>query len=148
MAEAKHVGQYYVLSYQSQASPVEWKVVACLTQKSFKSAVATIDATSDCGPDQIGGTTTQTFSIQGIEDYDPSPAISGTRLYQLQSNAQNQSSPAYTWKLEPASPIEGDTSLLFNAFISNYQQDYNTDNPITFSADLGIQGLAEIDVTT
>lgn len=142
MAEALHVGQYYILSYQSVASPVAWKVVACLTQKSFKAAVATVDATSDCGPDQIGGTTTQTFSIQGIEDYGNSAIESGSDLYLLQTAAQNQQSPAYTWKLEPATPVVGDTTLLFNAFISNYQNDWNTNQPITFTADLSVQGIA------
>jgi hypothetical protein len=142
MAGRRQSGQYYALSLQTVASPVTWEVVACLKTKSFKSALNVIDATSDCGTDSLGGNITQSFSINGFEDFSDSTIQTGNDLYSLQVAAQNQSSPAYTWKLAAVVPQTGDTILTFNAFISNYQQDYATNDPIGFTADLNIQGTA------
>lgn len=142
MAGRRETGKYYALSYQTVASPATWEVVACLTTKSFKSALAVIDATSDCGTDSLGGNITQTFSIAGFEDYSDSTIQTGNDLYQLSISPVNQGSPAYTFKLAAVAPVTGDTILTFTAFISNYQQDYATNDPIKFSADLNIQGIA------
>lgn len=142
MAGRRQTGQYYALSLQTVASPATWEVVACLTTKSFTSALNVIDATSDCGVDSLGGNITQSFSIEGFEDFGDSTIQTGNDLYNLQIVPQNQTSPAYTWKLAAVSPVTGDTILTFNAFISNYQQNYATNDPIGFSATLNIQGTA------
>lgn len=134
-------GQYYILSRLSVASPETWVPLACLTTKSFKSPTKTIDVTSDCGPDQLAALANQTIDIAGFVDYDSSDSESGQSLYELQQDPQNQSSPAYSWKLYPATSQAGDQSLTFDANISNFQEDFNTDNPVSFSATLGVQGV-------
>lgn len=139
MAGRRQSGQYYGLYYQTVASPATWKLIACLTSKSFKSALAVIDATSDCGTDSLGGNITQSVSIQGFEDFNDSTIESGADLYTLQVDAQNQTTPAYTWKLAPITPATGDHTLTFYGFISNFQRDYQVNQPITFTADLNIQ---------
>lgn len=144
MAGRRQSGQYYGLYLQTVASPVTWELVACLTTKSFTSALNVIDATSDCGTDSLGGNTTQTFSIEGFEDFDDSTIQTGYDLYQLQIAAQNQASPAYTWTMKAITPQTGDYILTFDAFISNFTLDLATNNPIGFTADLNIQGVAEM----
>lgn len=135
-------GQYYILSYQSNDSPIEWTPLACLTQKSFTSAVNAINVTSDCGPSSIGGTTTQTFNIAGFVDYEGAAVISAPNLYDLQIDAQNSRDPAYSWKIEPATPVAKDQTLEFDAFISNFKENWQTDQPVDFTVDLTIQGIA------
>lgn len=142
MAGRRETGKYYALSLQVTASPVAWEVVACLTTKSFTSALNVIDATSDCGVDSLGGNITQTFSIEGFEDFGDSTIQTGNDLYQLQVAAQNQTSPAYTWKLAAVTPQTGDIILNFDAFISNFTLDMSTNDPVGFTADLNIQGTA------
>ena len=104
--------------------------------------MAVIDATSDCGTDSLGGNITQSFSIAGFEDFGDSTIQTGNDLYSLQIAAQNQSSPAYTWKLAAVTPVAGDIQYVFSAFISNFQQDFATNEPIGFTADLNMQGVA------
>ncbi len=142
MSGRRQTGQYYALSLQTVASPATWEVVACLKTKSLKSALAVIDATSDCGTDSLGGNITQSFSIAGFEDFGDSTIQTGNDLYSLQIATQNQSSPAYTWKLAAVTPIATDIQYVFNAFISNFQQDFATNEPIGFTADLNMQGVA------
>lgn len=133
-------GQYYILSRRESASPDVWIPIACLTTKSFKSPTKTIDVTSDCGPDQLAALANQTVDIAGFVDYDSSDSESGQNLYELQQDTQNQSSPAYHWRIYPGDAITGDQSLEFDANISNFQEDFNTDTPVSFSATLGVQG--------
>lgn len=142
MAGRRESGKYYKLELQTVASPVAWEIVACLTTKSFQSALNVIDATSDCGTDSLGGNITQSFSIEGFEDFGDSTIQTGNDLYNLQIAAQNQSSPAYTWKLSAVAPQTGDIILTFDAFISNFTLDMSTNDPIGFTADLNIQGTA------
>ena len=140
-------GQYYILYRQTAASPVEWTPLACLTSKSFKSPTKVIDITSDCGPDTLAGFAAQTVDIAGFVDYDSTDSESGTELYQLQQDVQNQMSPAYTWKIEPEAPLTGDSTFTFDANISNYQQDFNTDTPVGFTATFGVQGVVALTIT-
>lgn len=147
MASRIEKGQYFILSYLSGTSPDEWTPVACLTQKTFDSAVAATSVTSDCGPSSIGGTTTQTFNAQGFVDFDSSDSISGPGLYDLQIADQNGLDPAYSWKIEPASPVTGDQSLTFNALINHYNESWQTDQPTSFTCDFTIQGIAAQSIT-
>ena len=148
MAQSRRIvsGQYYILSRLVSASPDTYTPIACLTTKSLKSPTKTIDITSDCGPDQLAGTANPTIDIAGFVDYDSTDSESGQDLFSLQQASQNNESPAYSWKLEPESPIAGDQSLTFDANISNFQEDFNTDNPVSFSATLGVQGFIAQDI--
>jgi hypothetical protein len=138
------VGSYYILSRLTTASPEEWTVIACLTSKSFKSPTKVIDVTSDCGPDTLAGFAAQTVDVAGFCDFDSSDSESGGELYNLQQAPTNSLSPAYTWKIEPETPIAGDYTLTFDGNISNYQWDANTDNPVSFTATLGVQGTVTL----
>lgn len=148
MAQSRRIvsGQYYILSRLTSASPETWVVVACLTQKSLKLPTKTIDITSDCGPDQLAGTASATIDIAGFVDYDSSDSESGQDFIELMQDSQNNESPAYSWKLEPETPVTGDQSFTFDANISNYQQNFNTDNPVDFTATLGVQGIINQDI--
>ena len=141
-------GQYYLLERLTQASPEEWTPLACLTTKSFKSPTKTIDVTSDCGPDQLAALANQTIDIAGFVDYDSSDSESGQTLYDLQQDPQNAESPAYSWRIYPATSQAGDQSLTFDANISNFQEDFNTDTPVSFSATLGVQGTVTQTIIT
>ncbi len=141
-------GQYYILWRQTTASPVEWTAIACLTSKSLKSPTKVIDLTSDCGPDTLAGFANQSLDIAGFVDYDVSDSESGNELYDLQQATTNQESPAYTWKIEPETPASGDATWNFDANISNWQEDWATDTPNSFTATLGIQGVAVLTRTT
>lgn len=139
MAERKVMGQYFILSYESSASPVTWVPVACLTSKTLKVANKTIDATSDCGADFLAGLANSTVSAKGFYDFGNAGVKSGQDLFSLQAAAQNGLSPAYTWKIAPVTPVTGDPTWTFNGAINNFQGDFNVDAPAEFSVDLLVQ---------
>lgn len=134
-------GQYFGLYAATQASPEELTLVACLNNKGFKVANKVIDGTSDCGPAYLAGFPNSTCSGKGFLSFGDSSVISGTGMF-----AYAQSQESVVWVIRPVNdpntpPNTGDYEWYFTGFVSNYAEDFNTDQMADFTFDIQVQGL-------
>ncbi len=136
-------GQYFGLYAATQASPEVLTLVACLNNKGFKIANKVIDGTSDCGPAYLAGFPNSTVSGKGFLSFGDDTVISGTGMFDY---AQSQES--VVWVIRPVEtpntpPNTGDVSWIFTGFVSNYANDFNTDQMADFTFDIQVQGTIE-----
>jgi len=133
-------GQYFGLYAKISASPETYELVACLNNKGFKIANKVIDGTSDCGPAYLAGFPNSTVSGKGFLSFGDDTVISGQQMFDY---AQSQES--VDWIIQPQTdpnlpPNTGDLAWTFTGFISNYANDFNTDQMAEFTFDIQVQG--------
>jgi hypothetical protein len=141
MAEHKLSGKDVLLFIDpTNAAPPVYSTVVCLTKHSFEATSDEIDASSKCGPDTLPGKVKEgPINFDGIQLFDPANGkISGADLFAL---LQGQTTIA--WKIEPITPVTGDIVKTGKGFISKISEDYDFNNPCTFSATISIKGNVE-----
>lgn len=113
----------------------EWRIVACITESDIDGTRETIDASSKCGPAQLAGQRTDTANFTGF--YDTHPA--GTNVSMNEIAAAFDSGDSRHWRL-----IDEDGGDLyyreFNGPITAYNESTNQNEPVTFTASVGING--------
>jgi hypothetical protein len=138
MAEHKLSGKDVLLFIDplNLATPV-YSTVVCLTKHSFEASSDEIDASSKCGPDTLPGKVKEgPINFDGQQLFDPaSGKISGSDLFRL---LQLQTTIA--WKMAPITPVTGDIIKTGTGFISKISEDYDFNNPCTFSGTISIKG--------
>ena len=130
-------GQYFGLYLETGGSPTGFTLVACLNNKGIKIANKVIDGTSDCGPNYLCGFPDTTVNCKGYENFYDNTVES---MNQLRAIAIAQTSQV--WIIQPiGTPQTGDYSLGFTGFVSNWQEEFNTDTVIDFTMDIQVQGV-------
>lgn len=118
------------------AGGTDYSNVVCLENFSFSRSVATVDASTICGPDSSPGDITGSVNMAGQTFLEPdSGKISAPDLFDLIENKET-----FSWKISPAVPVNGDMIKTGNGYFSSYQEDYNFSDNGKFSATISIAG--------
>jgi len=136
MANTKYLGNKVNLELDiSLTATPDWQVVACITQSDLDGTRETIDASTKCGPDQLAGQRTDTSNFTGFFIIDPT-------VDQVSMNtlaAIYDSGDVRHWRL-----IDEDGGATyyreFNGSMTAYNESSNINEPVTFTATLGISG--------
>ena len=117
---------------------ITYNTVVCLTSYAFTRGTAIIDAKSMCGPDTLPGAKSNglTFEGQVLEDPD-SGRVSTDELDDYWRNTDT-----VYFKFGKLVPTEGDETYSGTCFIAKLDVQGSMDAPVTFSAELGIYGIA------
>ena len=136
MAQHKLSGNQVFLFIDS-AGGTDYDTMVCLTGKTWKGGNNVIDASSQCGPDNLPGQAQpQSISFTGQQVFNPDAGnITSVSLHTM---LQNQTTIG--WKISPAAPIEGDEILSGTGFLSELSKEYADASPATFTATLSIYG--------
>lgn len=136
MANTKYLGNKVNLELDiSLTATPDWQVVACITQTDLDGSRETIDASTKCGPDQLAGQRTDTSNFTGFFIIDPTAEqVSMNTLAAIYDTGDVRH-----WRL-----IDEDGGLTyyreFNGSMTAYNESSNINEPVTFTATLGISG--------
>jgi len=109
--------------------------VACITDSDIDGSRETIDASTKCGPDQLAGQKTDTANLTGFFITDPTvDQVSMNTLAAIYDAGEVRH-----WRF-----IDEDGGSIyyreFNASMTAYNESSNINEPVTFTATLGISG--------
>lgn len=113
----------------------EWKIVGCITESDIDGSRETIDASSKCGPAQLAGQKTDTANFTGF--YNTTPEATEVSMNEIA--AAYDSGDSRHWRL-----IDEDGGDIyyreFNGPVTSYNESTNQNEPVTFTASVGING--------
>jgi predicted secreted protein len=112
-----------------------WAVVGCITESDIDGTRETIDASSKCGPAQLAGQKTDTANFTGFYNTDPEAG----EVSMNEIAAAYDDGEIHHWRL-----IDEDGGDLyyreFRGPITAYNESTNQNEPVTFTASVGING--------
>ena len=136
MAEHKISGTDMVVLISTDGTT--YATVVCLTGSNFTRGTTIIDAKSACGPDTLPGTQDNGLDFAGqIMEAPTSLRISTDDLDDYWRNKQT-----IYWKYGKAIPVIGDETYYGTGFIAELNVAAQLDSVTTFTAKIGIYGLA------
>lgn len=113
----------------------DWKIVGCITESDIDGTRETIDASSKCGPAQLAGQRTDTANFTGF--YNTTPEITEVSMNEIAAAYDDGNSRH--WRL--IDEDGGDVYYReFNGPITSYNESTNQNEPVTFTASVGING--------
>lgn len=111
-----------------------WQLVGCITETDIDGTRETIDASSKCGPAQLAGQKTDTANFTGYFNTDPEAG----EVSMQEIAAAYDAGDIRHWKVE-----HEDSDILYREFrgpVTAYNESYNQNEPVTFTASIGING--------
>jgi hypothetical protein len=137
MAERKVVPATYFL-FIAPADDEVYSLMICLLSYTFKRSIATVNASTFCGPSSKAGDITVGIDFSGEIMNDPdADRISEPGLDRLLANKTT-----IGWKISAAVPDEFDFTYTGHGFISDLTDTFDTSNS-NFSGSISVDGEYE-----